>query len=260
MEWPFTRLLSAEDELQLVLDFVDDDDCFPCALVCKQFHSLVRRSPGGKGWCTRTRAATVSVPRAEWAVAAGCPLRATMCRQAASSGNLHVLMWLRDHACPWDDSVLVAAAHRGHLDVLSWAVEHACPWTPGTPALLTWAAAEGGHPESLHFCSERGLIHLSKYISWLAARLGHLEVVRTISRLDCPLDTYTSLSAAINGHLEVLIWLVDHGCPCNMESVLNVAVANGHTHIAEWVRGQWLAAAGPIAPTTAQALVVADAQ
>ena len=47
----------------------------------------------------------------------------------------------------------------------------------------------------------------------LAARGGHLEVLKWLRAQDCPWDEWTFASAAWDGHLEVLKWMREHGCP-----------------------------------------------
>ena len=48
------------------------------------------------------------------------------CPEAASSGNVKLLEWVRNVGLPWDERVCSNAALNGHLEVLKWAKEHGC--------------------------------------------------------------------------------------------------------------------------------------
>jgi hypothetical protein len=39
-----------------------------------------------------------------------------------------VLQWARENDCPWDERTCWAAAEGGHLETLKWARENGCPW------------------------------------------------------------------------------------------------------------------------------------
>ena len=57
---------------------------------------------------------------------------------AAFSGNLQLVQWLRGEGCPWNWKtcyaavescrILVGASQQPHVEVLRWAREHGCPW------------------------------------------------------------------------------------------------------------------------------------
>ena len=49
-------------------------------------------------------------------------------RNAASSGNLELLQWLRGEGCPWNEDTCLFAVIDGHVEVLRWARENGCPW------------------------------------------------------------------------------------------------------------------------------------
>ena len=47
---------------------------------------------------------------------------------AASSGNLELVQWLRGEGCPWDHWTCFYAVECDHVEVLRWARENGCPW------------------------------------------------------------------------------------------------------------------------------------
>ena len=50
------------------------------------------------------------------------------CAQAARSGNLHMLQWLRENDCPWDSDVLLWGRRVArYQDVVDWAIANGCP-------------------------------------------------------------------------------------------------------------------------------------
>jgi len=66
--------------------------------------------------------------------------------EAAGSGNLELVQWLRDWDCPWNHSTSTYAVDYGHVEVLRWARENGCPWRAYT---RDRAAAELGYTDDL---------------------------------------------------------------------------------------------------------------
>ena len=52
-----------------------------------------------------------------------------MMMEAAASGNLELVRWLRAEGCPWNWKTCSCAANKGHVEVLRWARENGAPWT-----------------------------------------------------------------------------------------------------------------------------------
>ena len=65
---------------------------------------------------------------------------------AAMSGNLELVQWLRAEGCPWDHLVCDFAVDTGHVEVLRWAHQNGCPWTAFT---RDRAAEELGYTDDL---------------------------------------------------------------------------------------------------------------
>ena len=70
----------------------------------------------------------------------------------------------------------------------------------------------------------------------MAAKNGHLVVLRWARAHGCPWDEWTCAKAAENGHLAVLRWARAHGCPWDGKSFL--AGRKGHEAVAAWAVGQ----------------------
>ena len=67
-------------------------------------------------------------------------------KDAASSGNLELVRWLRGEGCPWDIDTCYWAVKQGHVEVLRWLRENGAPWTAAT---RDEAAAELGYTDDL---------------------------------------------------------------------------------------------------------------
>ena len=49
-------------------------------------------------------------------------------REAAVSGNLKLVQWMRGEGCEWDLGTCLNAVAGGHVRVLRWARENGCKW------------------------------------------------------------------------------------------------------------------------------------
>lgn len=78
--------------------------------------------------------------RVEAMVAEGHPLTAEVATNAARSGHLDLLKWLRSRGCPWDERTCAGAAMMGHMQMLQWAHFRGCPWDVWT---THWAKMRG---------------------------------------------------------------------------------------------------------------------
>ena len=75
------------------------------------------------------------------------------CCQAARSGNLALLRWLREEKkFDWNQRTINAAAKHGHLHIVKYCIDHKCPMSQLTCAL----AAKYGHLDILKYLHENG--------------------------------------------------------------------------------------------------------
>eukprot|EP00588_Corethron_pennatum_P024192 CAMPEP_0194338298 /NCGR_PEP_ID=MMETSP0171-20130528/79141_1 /TAXON_ID=218684 /ORGANISM="Corethron pennatum, Strain L29A3" /LENGTH=205 /DNA_ID=CAMNT_0039102379 /DNA_START=68 /DNA_END=685 /DNA_ORIENTATION=+ len=71
----------------------------------------------------------------KWLVGRGCDWDAMACCDAAGSGCVEMLRWMREEGRPWVEwdgnrwkTACDAAAEGGHFDVVRWAIENGCPY------------------------------------------------------------------------------------------------------------------------------------
>ena len=69
----------------------------------------------------------------------------------------------------------------------------------------------------------------------MAARGGHLEVLKYLKENHCPWDESTCEKAAKGGHLDVLEYLHENGCPWD-ESTCSYAARGGHLDVLKYAR------------------------
>ena len=170
----------SEGEIQEVMEERKrEGNClFVFAVVCKGW----RKAQLKVGGPLRTRVKSDvllpgSVALAKWALAEGCPretysgnmakvaarygqaeLVKWLCgekgfamdgwviEEAAGSGNLELVQFLRGEGCPWSYNTCYRAVDGGHVEVLRWARENGCPWDAQT---RDEAAAELGYTDDL---------------------------------------------------------------------------------------------------------------
>ena len=178
---------------------------FVFALVCKGW----RRAQLKVGGRLRTRATSdVVMPGrvalAKWALAEGCPraelygarsmagaaagyghlelvrwlvqeqdfaMDPLVMRNAAHSGNLDLVQWLRAEGCKWDVRTSAAAAWRGKLEVLQWLRANGCPWNHW----VCLDAVDNSHVEVLRWARENGCPWSALIRDRAAAELGYTD-------------------------------------------------------------------------------------
>ena len=81
-----------------------------------------------------------------------------------------------------------------------------------------WHAARLGYLSLLKDRHTRGVLGSKEFLCGVAARGGHLEVLKWARANGCPWDGRTCAFAAEGGHLEVLKWARANGCPWDENS------------------------------------------
>ena len=103
-------------------------------------------------------------------------------------------------------------------------------------ALMTWANHEKRFPTRCFSMFDYPATQLClREACSLAARGGHLEVLKWLHNTGCPCDTYTCRAAASGGYLEVLNWLHNQGCPWDEWNVCHAAAAGGNLEVLTWL-------------------------
>ena len=91
-------------------------------------------------------------------------------------------------------------------------------------------AAERGYLSTLKCLRRRGVLKNERLLSAAAARIGDLESLKALRKLEFPWDRDTCAYAAKGGHLQVLKWLRENGCPWDWRTC-EYAARRGHLEV-----------------------------
>ena len=104
------------------------------------------------------------------------------CSEAALTGNLALVRWLREvKKFDWSRQTIISAAKHGHLHIVTYCTEQKCP---------------------------RGSLTCA-----LAAKFGHLDILKYLHENGAPWYSWTCFYARGNNHLECLNYAKENGCP-----------------------------------------------
>ena len=104
------------------------------------------------------------------------------CSEAAVTGNLALVRWLREvKKFDWNAWTINAAARFGHLHIVTYCMEQSCP--------------------------------RSRLACALAAEFGHLGILKYLHENGAPWDSWTCYFTRENNHLECLNYAKENGCP-----------------------------------------------
>ena len=103
------------------------------------------------------------------------------CSEAALTGNLALVRWLREvKKFDWNEFTINEAAQYGHLHIVKYCMEQKCP---------------------------RGSLTCA-----YAAAYGHLDILKYLHENGAPWSSWTCYYARENNHLECLVYALDNGC------------------------------------------------
>jgi len=180
---------------------------------------LMRSIVRSHGWKTAFNAALCSgnLQQLEWGRAQGCQMDETTCRNAAASGQMEAMRWLRAQTppCAWDQTTCESAAVHGNLELLQWMRNQSppCPWDATT---CTGAAMQGNLDVLKWARNQTPPCPWDANTCRGAAMRGHLDVLKWVRSQTplCPWDVVTCLCATKEGRVEVLRWLRAQVPPC----------------------------------------------
>jgi hypothetical protein len=192
-------------------------------------------------------------------------IRLRSCAEAARSGNIELVKWLKINDVAWDNLTCAAAATGGHLPLLQWLrspfwvrndcqeyetggyLPDLCPWDQ----LTCTAAAAIGRIDILDWCRNRKItVRGDAPCPWdegtCAAAASHnqpqtLKWLRGVrngnQQVDdvCPWDDRTCEGVAGSGNFELLRWCRAQGCPWTRQTCELIAM-NGRIDMLEWCR------------------------
>jgi len=110
-----------------------------------------------------------------------------LCVQAAQTGNLALLRWLREEKMfEWGEGTINKAAEIGHLHIVKYCMKQNCP--------------------------------INELPCAIAAGNGHLDILKYLHENAAPWDWKTCHFAADNNHIECLNYAKENGCPQDVPS------------------------------------------
>jgi hypothetical protein len=120
------------------------------------------------------------------------------------------------------------AARRGDIEDLG---EFRSQWTEETCAI----AAREGHLNVVKWLRKNGCPWNDCTISW-SARTGQLKVIQWAVKNLCTIDSLACAFAAQAGHLHVLEWMVENEFPWCKDNCLMLARRNGRKDVVKWLK------------------------
>ena len=169
-------------------------------------------------------------PRLKYALENGCACDPSVCNVAVAKGDMKDLTILLEIGFPLDDSAFLAAVRGGHLHMLHFLKESGYFWGQS----CFDAAVTGGHLPCLKYLVENNCPMDVMNAIDVAAKHGHVEVVKFLRGRRFPWTSNTCAVAAGFGQLEVLKFLHANNCPWDEETCkratpecLDFAVNNG---------------------------------
>ncbi len=130
-----------------------------------------------------------------------------ICSFAAFNGHLKVLKWAKANGRFDRTFICEYAALNGHLNVLKWAAYENCYW--GNQVFTN--AAHNGHLDCIMFACNYVKPRNKQLIGAIAARNGHLNIVKWAYNNGCIWDKNISDNAKQNGHNDILQWAIEKG-------------------------------------------------
>eukprot|EP00953_Heterococcus_sp_UTEX-ZZ885_P001576 1372-Heterococcus_DN1.PRE.3 len=171
---------------------------------------------------------------------------------AAMSGNVELLMWLRSCRCAFSPATSFTAAKaghlpavmylfsnyvcdaqtcNGHLPILQWLVLNGCPWNTST---FTNAAVKRNDVPMLAWVKEQGVVFNAKTMK-ADAEKGHLAVCQYLRAEQCEWDVTACFWAAYGNHIDTLRWLHENGCPWPVGAICVRAASLGYLNVLQYL-------------------------
>ena len=164
--------------------------------------------------------------------------------EAAASGQMAVIDWLKQNGFRWDHHIMfwisMRAGELGNLDfiiqlnerkmlhppgcigcptydgviksksmhILNWPMEN--KFKLGLPSIVD--AVDKGHYWIIDWCIENNIEWRDKYICEYAARDGKLEMLIWLREQECPWNSQVIRQAIDNKHLDILEYAIENNC------------------------------------------------
>lgn len=156
-----------------------------------------------------------------------------LCSLAAEAGSHQVLKWSILKGYPYDESLLENACIIGKLDIIIWLQE--LFKLERLDILHYKIAAQYGHLNVLEYGYQHNQLLQNSFICDMAARHGHLHILKWCREILWPFDRYIFIAAVEGGNLEIVQWLYYNNCPYD-KYVYQIArkLTNSNIHI--WLK------------------------
>ena len=181
---------------------------------------------------------------------------------AATRGHLSLYTWAVKCGANWDEEASMAAAKNGQLALLKkepslasyiYVIRDAAA-SSGKLNILKWlcedqnlkstilarkvgmAAAKGGHVHIFQYLQDNGgRYNSSSEFVDVAAREGHLELVKWLKANGYPWSQYTCENAVASRNFELVKWCRENGCEWNFRTCLEAARI-GNLEMLKWCK------------------------
>ncbi|KAL6079296.1 Ankyrin repeat domain containing protein [Balamuthia mandrillaris] len=151
------------------------------------------------------------------------------CGTAGPPACAEVVERARENGCPWDPYTSLTLVKVGNLEAIQWAfLQENCVWKCSHSSL----AARKGHLGVLKWAREHDFPWDAKTCA-NAAKQGNFELLQWAREHGCPWGEGTCSGAAFCGHLEMLQWARENGCPWDKETATKAA-ERGHLTLLKW--------------------------
>jgi hypothetical protein len=192
---------------EMILGHLPKGEEFQAASVCRDWYEYMCRRREKRGevlWETMVRSVCNTVPRLQWAQVHGCPWNALTMVAIAQEGSPAVVGYALTNGCEWTSVAAEIAAFNGNLPFLEEVMKFNGDLFWGLSD-DTWAcAAEGGALDILKWGRENGYMNFIANAMDMAAREGHVDIMRYLHEERFTLNEDTCMAAAYGGKLECL--------------------------------------------------------
>lgn len=152
------------------------------------------------------------------------------CEEAAKSGNIESIKWLRNHDYSWSSIPIYNAARYQHFNLVKWLTENGFDCENG--CYLLSGIAHTGNLELLKYYYKLGF-PLHEFAFSGAASSGNLDMCKWLHKNFCSYDVAVCNNAAKYGHFKILKWLLKNGYWIS-DNICSYAAISGNIDILKW--------------------------
>jgi hypothetical protein len=175
-----------------------------------------------------------------------CALPWNAARSAADSGDIDMLICVRQNGLTFPRSTCARAASAGQLPALQYMLSTpVCTCEPAVTRaceLCSWLvhsslvdAAGSGNIDTVKWLQQQFGARLSGKAMSSAASGGHMPMCEYLHSQQCPWTSHACSSAAGGGYIEMLRWLREHGCPWHTQDMLIFAAQGGSIAVMQYL-------------------------